>query len=78
MDVVLEVFDTFLLDHVYSVVLPASSRCPTAEWRYTPATKYLTLTPGEAAFSSLWPRDNVFRQAISLFFITWFVGKLDM
>jgi hypothetical protein len=50
MDVVLEVFDTFVLDHVYSVVLPASSHNSSVDWHYTPSTLYLNLTPGEAAF----------------------------
>jgi lathosterol oxidase len=72
MDVTLEIFDTFLLDHVYSALLPASSR-NAAEWQYTPATVYFTLEPGEAAFASTWPRDNIYRQGISLFLITWFV-----
>jgi lathosterol oxidase len=78
MDVVLEVFDTLLLDYVYSVVLPASSHNLPVEWRYTPATRYLTLTPGVAAFSSVWSRDNIFRQAVSLFFITWFVEQANV
>jgi lathosterol oxidase len=78
MDVVLEVFDTFLLDYVYAAVLPASSPSPCVEWRYTPATLYFTLPPGEAAFSSVWLRDNIFRQAISLFLITWFVEQANV
>jgi lathosterol oxidase len=71
MDVALEVFDTFLLDYVYSIILPASLDDPSAQWHYTPATVYITLPPGKAAFASAWPRDNIYRQAISLFLITW-------
>ncbi|KAJ3502712.1 hypothetical protein NM208_g16666 [Fusarium decemcellulare] len=37
-------------------------------WTYTPATKFITLEPPEAAYLSAWDRDNPLRQALTLIF----------
>lgn len=42
-------------------------------YTYEPATTYLYLEPSKYAYLSMWPRDNVYRQASSLFLITWYV-----
>jgi lathosterol oxidase len=89
MDIVLEIFDTFGFDYLYAAALPAgpapydllkngSNNSTTAgsavsPWQYKPATQSFSLTPSEAAYSSAWLRDNPYRQAMSLFLITWFV-----
>lgn len=85
MDIVLEVFDTVILDHVYATLHPTkpplsdfnSASNTTAEplsvWRYEPATAYVHLEPSKAAYMSAWSRDNMYRQILSLFFITWYV-----
>ena len=93
MDVVLEVFDTFMFDWLYATVYPASTpvafgnaakgpivststfssmrEVPTAATWYAPSTQYFQLQPSPYAYLSGWPRDNVYRQALSLYLITW-------
>ncbi|MCJ1375465.1 c-5 sterol desaturase [Loxospora ochrophaea] len=90
MDVVLEVFDTFLFDRLYAQFLPASSipvaqdaahsatptfssmrELPTA---YHAASQFLQLQPSHWAYMSAWPRDNIWRQTVSLYLITWLFG----
>lgn len=85
MDIVLEVADTFLLDRLYAKLVPAgpapydlskddiaTNASTTASlWQYKPATSVFTLLPSPEAYMSAWPRDNLLRQFISLFFITW-------
>lgn len=86
MDVVLEIWDTFLADHVFAKVFPAQATPPfeitngalsnhtTAQallpWQYSPATTYWTLEPPEAAYLTSVPRDNIWRQLASLYTIT--------
>lgn len=89
MDIVLEVTDSFIGDYFFSWVLPARRapydypNVPTngtdqtfSTWQYKPSTHFFTIEPSQAAYMSAWPRDNIFRQAISLFLITWLVGHL--
>ncbi|KAL8943959.1 MAG: hypothetical protein Q9216_000772 [Gyalolechia sp. 2 TL-2023] len=90
MDIVLEVFDTFLFDRLYAIALPVSGHAygthivndatstfssvrevPTA---VHPSTQLWKLKPSEYAFMSYWPRDNVWRQTLSLYLITWLFG----
>lgn len=40
-------------------------------WQYQPSTQYFSLDPSEAAYMSRWDRNNVFRQTLSLYAITW-------
>lgn len=44
----------------------------TNAWTYKPATTYFTLEPSMSAYTSAFARDNIFRQSISLFLITWY------
>ncbi|EZF31621.1 hypothetical protein H109_07601 [Trichophyton interdigitale MR816] len=98
MDIVLEVFDTFVFDYLYACALPLSApssdiisnifkgvNSTTAStiaqvsgvgngFVYSPATKYFSLEPFEYAYQSSLPRDNGFRQVLSLFLITWVFG----
>ncbi|KAM5353779.1 hypothetical protein ACJ41O_000429 [Fusarium nematophilum] len=90
MDIVLEVVDTFIADYAYAYfhpIVPAPYDFPAASnstdsttaplfsaWTYTPATKFLTLEPPEAAYLSAWDRDNPLRQALTLYLITWIFG----
>src|SRR5205809_2808226 len=48
------------------------SSMPVAAYQYKPSTKYIHLQPSEWAYMSVWPRDNVFRQFISLTLRTWY------
>lgn len=105
MDVVLEVFDTYLFDHIYAALLPVHSSALSSfdpistltanlggsggnttglwgegnggvmgkksMWEFAPASQYFSVLPGEAAWMSRWDRDNAWRQAASLYIITW-------
>jgi lathosterol oxidase len=87
MDIALELCDTFFFDYMYSAILPAQPAPyslkdgfgnstvydlkASSPWHYTPASKYLSWTPRDAAWTSQLPRDNAYRQAISLFLIMW-------
>lgn len=42
-----------------------------AAYTFQPASQYLSFEPSSYAYMSRWPRDNIFRQFISLFLITW-------
>jgi lathosterol oxidase len=39
-------------------------------WQWEPASRFLSAEPSEYAYLSQWDRDNVFRQSITLFFVT--------
>jgi lathosterol oxidase len=48
---------------------------PTAyynDYRYQPASQYISFSPSKYAYMSSLPRDNMWRQAMSLFTITWY------
>lgn len=91
MDIVLEVVDSFFGDYLYAKALPARPAPydypypPSNEtvngqvfvpWTYEPSTKYFTIEPSPYAYQSTWPRDNILRQALSLFLIVWLFGVL--
>lgn len=42
-----------------------------ATYKFQPASQYFSVEPSNYAYMSRWPRDNIFRQYISLFLITW-------
>jgi len=89
MDIVLEVFDTFLFDRFWATVYPASNpsyaqnvakhatatfssmrELPTS---IQPSTQFFQLNPSQYAYMSEWPRDNIYRQGLTLYLITWYV-----
>ena len=84
MDIILEIFDTFLFDRLYAEVLPASLPSSivledgmtavnaSLGYIYTPSTSYFSLEPSKYAYMSSWPRDFVYRQGLSLYLITWY------
>ncbi|KAK8081777.1 Delta(7)-sterol 5(6)-desaturase [Apiospora saccharicola] len=89
MDIVNEVFDTFIGDYVWARLLPvraAPYEFPSAtnvsaaqafsSWRYEPATRFFSIEPSSAAYASVWTRDNICRQGINLFLITYVFGLL--
>jgi len=41
-------------------------------YQFTPASQYISFTPSKYAYMSSLQRDNVWRQMISLFLITWY------
>lgn len=42
-----------------------------AAYTFQPASQYLSFQPTNYAYMSRLPRDNIIRQALSFFFITW-------
>lgn len=40
-------------------------------YKFEPASQYFSVEPSSYAYMSRWPRDNICRQFISLFLITW-------
>ncbi|QYT02717.1 C-5 sterol desaturase [Trichoderma simmonsii] len=87
MDVVLELTDTFIADHAYAWLFPlqpapydfpkataANASAAYSSWTYKPATKYFQVEPYPAAYLSSLPRDNVWRQFVTLYLITWIFG----
>jgi lathosterol oxidase len=94
MDVILEIFDTFLFDRIYAQILPASrwlsyktlngavnstmaaiQENPAAysNYKFQPASAYFSVQPSSWAYRSELPRDDPFRQLLSLFLITSYV-----
>jgi len=84
MDVALEICDTFVTDYVFAALVPArpapydypnfkanGTDQTFSAWQYKPATSLFSLQPSQAAYMSAWPRDNIYRQAITIYFITW-------
>ncbi|KAI9844106.1 MAG: c-5 sterol desaturase [Sclerophora amabilis] len=53
--------------------LSSARELPTG-YRYHPASHYLQLEPSQWAYMSQWPRDNVYRQTVSLYIISWIFG----
>lgn len=41
-------------------------------YTYRPASKYVSVPPSDYANMSSWPRDNIWRQALTLYLITWY------
>lgn len=105
MDVVLEIFDTFVFDRVYANILPIQSSITNFDpvstiaasfknslvdanasyaqppavgdyglsaWTFQPASPLFSVEPSEYAYMSRWDRDNIFRQCVSMFALTWF------
>ncbi|KAL1895733.1 c-5 sterol desaturase [Ceratocystis pirilliformis] len=88
MDIILQVIDTYVADHIYAWAVPAritshggvpgshNSSASFSNWKYEPATSYLYMEPSPSAYLSEWNREHTLRQAITLFFITWIFGVL--
>lgn len=90
MDIILEFTDTFIADYIYAWAHPAkpapydypigTAANATAQsfssWTYEPASQFINVQPSQAAWLSAWPRDNPYRQAITLYFIVWYVASL--
>jgi len=45
-------------------------------FHFQPASQLLSFEPGPYAYMSSWPRDDAWRQAISLYLITWLFGMV--
>lgn len=88
MDIALELMDNYVFDYAYAYLAPspafkfrnfaANATAPQAlsTWTYKPSSFLFELEPSRYAYMSSLPRDNIFRQYISLFLITWLFGLL--
>ncbi|KAL8889148.1 MAG: hypothetical protein Q9215_003537 [Flavoplaca cf. flavocitrina] len=91
MDIVLDVFDTFLFDRLYATAFPRSfvagaspkvvedATATFSSMRELPTAvrslkQFWNLEPSQYAVLSAWPRDNIWRQTLSLYLITWLFG----
>jgi Delta7-sterol 5-desaturase len=84
MDIILEAVDYHFADWAWASLLPTDryhspgvfssngTQLPDKPWEYIPSTHLFYLEPTAAAYESALMRDNVWRQAITLFFITWY------
>jgi lathosterol oxidase len=86
MDVVIEITDYLLWDRLYATVYPVSQQKlqnalnagPNATianvhpgYHFEPASKYVSISPGQMAYMSEWARDDPYRQACTLFLVLW-------
>ncbi|TAQ89783.1 hypothetical protein B7494_g1862 [Chlorociboria aeruginascens] len=92
MDVALEFCDTYIFDYMYAALLPVqpvpynlkdglANSTPidpvsSSPWQFQPSTEFFSFTPREVAYMSSLTRDNIYRQALSLFLITWIGGAI--
>lgn len=63
-----------VVDHNATFHDPSQGAFARSSWQYEPSTEYFSLQPSEYAYMSRWDRDNVFRQFVSLYIITWIFG----
>ncbi|CAG8165805.1 unnamed protein product [Penicillium salamii] len=78
MDIFLDVLDTFILDRCYAFLSPDPAAILkdgslTAPDLNRHVKVYYPLQPSNWAEASLWKRENLSRQALSLYLITWYV-----
>ena len=52
----------------------SSRREAPTPYHYQPASQFYSLQPTEWAYKSAWPRDNGYRQLLSLYLITWYLS----
>lgn len=74
MDVLLDVLDTFVFDRLYAAILPdgkAVAGSINSDFMNQHVKVYFPLVPSSWAEASLLKRDNMARQTVSLFLMTW-------
>lgn len=60
----------------FSSVREGASPSPQYTYIFEPASQIINLQPTHWAYSSSFPRDNIYRQGVSLFMIVWYVRNL--
>lgn len=40
-------------------------------WQWKPASTWISFEPSQYAYQSTWDRDNIYRQIVSLYLLTW-------
>ena len=58
----------------FSSMRESCTYTPAQKYIYEPASRLINFEPSHWAYASAFPRDNVYRQAFSLFLITWLFG----
>ncbi|EXJ62716.1 hypothetical protein A1O7_03154 [Cladophialophora yegresii CBS 114405] len=58
----------------FSSIREGATPAPQYKYIYEPASRLFSLDPTEWAYKSSLPRDNIYRQGVSLFAIVWFFG----
>lgn len=58
----------------FSSIREMGTQTPTQKYIYEPASQFINFTPSHWAYASALPRDNPYRQLLSLFTITWVFG----
>ena len=76
MDVFLDILDTVILDRCYAFLSPdlttvSQNHNFTAPHLNRHVKVYYPLQPSKWAEASLWKRDDLARQALSLYLVTW-------
>ncbi|KAE8150852.1 hypothetical protein BDV25DRAFT_139448 [Aspergillus avenaceus] len=71
MDVVMDVLDTFVFDHFYAWILPERNSVPSQKTYNQHVNLYIPLHPSSYVDASIWKRDDLARQATSLFLVSW-------
>ena len=60
----------------FSSMREMGTQTPSQKYVYEAASKYINLEPSQWAYASALPRDNMYRQAFSLYLITWIFGMV--
>ena len=55
----------------FSSMREMGTQTPTQKYVYEPASQIINFEPSHWAYASALPRDNMYRQAFSLYIITW-------
>lgn len=76
MDIFLDILDTLVLDQCYAFLSPdpaaiLNGDLPTNANLNRHVGIYYPMQPSKWAEASLWKRDDIARQALSLYLITW-------
>jgi lathosterol oxidase len=59
---------------IQNATIPSYGGIPTEylnNFQYKPASQYISVAPSKYAYMTSWPRDDPFRQLLSLYLITW-------
>ncbi|KAK3676444.1 c-5 sterol desaturase [Recurvomyces mirabilis] len=57
-----------------SAALAGDASLARSAWSFQPSSEWFSVQPSEFAWMSRWDRDNVWRQMLTLYVITWFFG----
>lgn len=50
-----------------------AATAPLNNFQFKPASQYISVAPSKWAYLTSWPRDDPYRQLLSLYLITWYV-----